>query len=568
MIFLEDRQQVRESSLKEGLAAVAKDLFAYLGKTFPVCCLSDEFHYFPQIVPPRGDWPGWDDFTPDSISETVARLSAAERALGLISQETRDAEISADAETLRRTARALREQLEEVRFHETQPTFYLTIMCTGLASALGDTDAEAWRIRTKAIPYFLKQAQEVLIDMPALFRDLGVEMVADVMAWLGSLERERKNELAPVLSALGRFADFLKSARTREDFLLPPEVVERIVREHLGCGVGLDDVRDTLMEEIGDMRRIVEEMDETLFPTGRREALRRAPIPEVAAAGRRETLWKPSIPEVAGAGGGKVNGEMPLPAGPADDLTSVYRKEAAYLLGHCLARGIVPADLHEKSPLEVSPLPPYLRAIRAASAYSFTPANPPKGTFYIVPPEGPWNDNREELAEYRMLTAHETYPGHHLLDTWRWHFVSPLRRPLENPLFYEGWACFAEELMRETGYFFGPADAFLLAKRRYRRAVRGLVDLDLQTGKLTIGAAAQRLVEAGFPAEAAASVVPKYALRPGYQVCYTFGVRRFVDLYRRYGKGDPQGFIREALSGGEIGFDLLEEKLRGRCGQC
>ena len=528
---MEDHQSDRESRSKGKLNAVAKEVFDYLGKTFPVCCLSDEFPYFPQIVPPQGGWTGWDNFTPDKIVEVNALLTSAERAIGLISQKTQDAEILADAETLKRMMRTLREQLVEVRFHETQPTFHLTVMCTALAVSLGDSNRRAWGILAKTVPSFLKQAQEVLINMPQLFRDLGLEMIRDITAWLRSLETER-NELAPVFSAIERFADFLRSARTRDDFLLPPEIVERIVKEHIGCGVGLDGVRNTLMEEIDEMGRIMEEKGETLFPgAGRRVAIRLIPVPEVSAGG----------------------------------LPEMYRKEAHNLLRHCIARGIVPEDLPRISPLRVSPLPPYLKTIRAASAYSFTPENPSqKGTFYIVPPEGPWSDNREELAEYRMLTAHETYPGHHLLDAWRWHYVSPLRRLVETPLFYEGWACFAEELMRETGYFSGTADIFLLAKRRYRRAVRGLVDLDLQTVKLDRRSAARRLVEAGFPADAAASVVPKYALRPGYQVCYTFGLRRFLDLYRRYGTGDAKGFVEGVLSGGEIGFDLLEKSLSRR----
>ncbi|MBU4121771.1 MAG: DUF885 domain-containing protein [Proteobacteria bacterium] len=523
---MEDHQSDRRPRSKDKLNAVAKEVFDYLGKTFPVCCWSDEFHYFPQIIPPQGVWTGWDNFRPENIAEVTARLSSAEHDIGLISQETEDFDIVVDAETLKRMVRTLREQLVEVRFHETQPTFHLTVMCTALAASLGDSDRRAWSIRAQTLPSFLKQAQEVLIDMPRLFRDLGLEMICDIAAWLRSLEMEQ-NELAPVFSAIERFADFLRSARTRSDYLLPPEIVERIVKEHLGCGVGLDDVRNTLMEEIDEMGRIMEEAGEALFPgTGWREAIRKIPLPAFSAGGQLE----------------------------------MYRKEADNLLRHCIARGIVPEDLPGTSPLRISILPPYLKAIRAASAYSFTPANPSqKGTFYIVPPEGPWSDNREELAEYRMLTAHETYPGHHLLDTWRWHFISPSRRRVESPLFYEGWACFSEELMRMTGYFSIPADLLLLAKRRYRRAVRGLVDLDLQTGTLERRSAAKLLVEAGFPADAAASVVPKYALRPGYQVCYTFGLRRFADLYFRYGTNDTKRFVQEVLSGGEIGFDLLEK---------
>ena len=526
-----DRPDTGEARANDELASLAGGVFDCLGNAFPVCCLSDEFHYFPQIVPPQGGWTGWDDFTPDKISEVTTRLSLAERAAGEISRKTGDARIHADAETIGRMARTLREQLSEVRFHETQPTFHMTVLCTGLAASLKDLDPQAWGVRAETVPSFLKQAEAALVAMPRLFRDLGLEMIRDTEAWLQTLAREQ-DELAPVFAALGRFGDFLRNARTREDFLLPPEIVERIVKEHLGCGLGLDELRDAIKEEIAETGSLMNEAAETLLPgAGAREAIRRLPVPEVSA----------------------------------DGLTALYRKEADNLLGHCIARGIVPEGLPVTNPLKVSPLPPYLRAIRAASAYSFTPANPSqKGTFYIVPPEGPWNDNWEELADWRMLTAHETYPGHHLLDAWRWHFVSPLRRPVENPLFYEGWACFAEELMRETGYFSGPADALLLAKRRYRRAVRGLVDLDLQTGKLDQRAAARLLVEAGFPAEAAASVVPKYALRPGYQVCYTFGLRRFLDLHRRYGKEDAKGFVEVVLSGGEIGFDLLEKSLHRR----
>jgi len=524
-----NHQDTGEHRLNESLTSIAEGVFECLGKTFPVCCWSDEFHYFPQIIPPQGLWTGWDNFTPEKIREATAQLASAERAIGLIAKETDDFDILIDAQILTRMVRTLREQLVEVRFHETQPTFHLTIMCTALAASLGDSDRRAWSTRAEALPSFLQQAREVLIDMPRLFRDLGLEMIRDILVWLRSLEMER-NELASVCSAIERFADFLKSARTRSDYLLSPEIVERIVKEHLGCGVGLDEVRNTLMAEIDEMVMIMKEAGEALSPgTGWREAIRKTPLPALSAGGPLE----------------------------------MYRKEADNLLGHCIDRGIVPEDLPGISPLRISMLPPYLKAIRAASAYSFTPANPSqKGTFFIVPPDGPWSDNREELAEYRMLTAHETYPGHHLLDTYRWHFVPASRRQIENPLFYEGWACFSEELMRMTGYFSGPADLLLLAKRRYRRAVRGLVDLDVQTGMLDRRSAAQRLVEAGSPADAAASVVPKYALRPGVQVCYTFGLRRFTDLYCRYGTNDTKRFTREVLSCGEIGFDLLEKYLR------
>ncbi|MGB6411349.1 MAG: DUF885 family protein [Candidatus Deferrimicrobiaceae bacterium] len=519
--------------MEDILQPIAENLFDYLGKTFPVCCGSDEFYYFPQIIPAQGGWAGWDNFTPEKIGEVTRRLSSVEEEIGLFSGKTEDRDLLADAETLKRMVRTLREQFGDVRFHETQPTFHLTVMCVGLAASLGDSDHRAWSLRANTLPSFLTQARETLTDMPRLFRDLGLGMTRDIKAWLKSLEKE-KIDIAPVYSAVLRFEDFLRSARTKSRYLLPPEIVERIVKEHMGCGVASSEVRDAILEEISEMGGILETGCADLFPGDSwKEAIRKIPLPDI----------------------------------PEGGTLALYREEADNLLRHCIRARFVPEDLPAISPLRIETLPPYLEAIRAASAYSFTPENPTRGgTFFVVPREGPWDDNREDLADYRMLTAHEAYPGHHLLDSWRWHFVSPTRRPVEMPLFYEGWACFAEELMRVTGYFSGPVDLLLLAKRRYRRAVRGLVDLDLQTGTIDERQAACLLADSGIPTDAASSVVAKYALRPGYQVCYTFGLRRFLDLYSRYGTDDVKRFVEAVLSCGEIGFEHVENQLQTRFG--
>lgn len=530
---MEDSGSNRRTPETEILRSIAEGLYSFLGKTFPVCCGSDEFFYFPQIAAVGEARTGWDDFRPGTIDEVTKRLCAVESEMAPLSRQTKDPEIRTDAEALRRMAKTLREQLVFVRFHETQPTFHLTILSTALASALQDPDPQVWTTRVEAAPQFLSQAAAALTGMPQRFRDQGMEMAGDIAAWLRSLELRQK-DLAPVAFALDRFEQFLRGAPTKERYLLPPEIVEMIVRDHIGCRAGTADVRDAVGEEIRETAAIMDAAgDELASGRARDEVVRRIPLPEVPAGG-------------------------PL---------AMYAREADNLRLHCEKLGIVPEDLPARSPLRVTALPPYLKAIRAASAYSFTPADPSGGgTFFVAPHVGPWTDIREELPEYRMLAAHETFPGHHLLDSWRWHFAPPIRRPVELPLFYEGWACFAEELLYLTGYFAGPAERFLLSRRRHRRAVRGLIDLDLQTGRIGEDAAASRLVEGGFPREAAASAVGKYALRPGYQVCYTFGLKAFLDLHARYGTGEEKRFVRAVLSGGEIGFDRLEKALRAGIG--
>ena len=57
-------------------------------------------------------------------------------------------------------------------------------------------------------------------------------------------------------------------------------------------------------------------------------------------------------------------------------------------------------------------------------------------------------------------------------------------------------------------------------------------------------------------------MVPKYALRPGYQVCYTVGLRSLLQLKNRYAPTDGEGFARRVLAQGEIGFVALEAVLR------
>ena len=156
-----------------------------------------------------------------------------------------------------------------------------------------------------------------------------------------------------------------------------------------------------------------------------------------------------------------------------------------------------------------------------------------------------------------MLSAHETFPGHHLLDTHRWNLKKTLRQPLEFPLFYEGWACFAEELLFHTGYFSLPEDRMILAQRHLWRAFRAKIELIIHTGRMSLDDAAGYLVRLGWNENQALNTVRKYTLKPGYQLCYTFGLRNFRRLFNQYGTENPRRFVSEIMTQGEIGFDDL-----------
>ena len=514
--------------------AVGHRMFEALARTFPVACATDEFFYFPQVRLPEPQWSTWDCFSSETVTEFVRRLSTWEDELDRLASCQSDLEGQIDIALLQKLARTLREQLSEVRTWEFQPTFYLTLACIGLAEAMESEDPEAKHERARSLPTFLEQASHNLNCVPALFRDIGLEMVSDTRNYLVFLGKTLP-ELQPALIALDRFEDALRDVSTRQDFRLPRELLERILRFHIHCDMDIPEINHTLDQEIDEMRQILEQEARSL-------------VSDRFGVQRPHPRWSEALKSI------------PMPAVGKDGLIGLYQREVNRLVKHCLDEGLVLPSLVSSCPVRLAPMPSYLSAIRTASSYSISPKHPPSGgTFYILNSDVPDEAQKEYLREYRMLTAHETYPGHHLLDASRWSLARDCRRAIEQPIFYEGWACFAEELMRLTGHFSDPGDRLLLAKRRLWRAIRGKVDIGLQTGTMNISTAARYLKETGISLEQAMSSARKYTLNPGYQLCYTLGLRRFLDLFDRYGGDNLPNFVRMVLDQGEIHFTDLEK---------
>ncbi|MFQ5996804.1 MAG: DUF885 family protein [Dehalococcoidales bacterium] len=516
---------------------VGDRVFEYLARTFPVSCESDEFFYFPQVRLTEPQWGTWDCFSSESVTEIVRRLSAWEDELDMLALNQSDLEVQIDIALLQKLARTLREQLSEVRIWESQPTFYLTLVCIGLVEAMESEDPAAKHERARNLPAFLEQASRNLKDVPVLFRDIGLEMVSDTRNYLIFLENTLP-ELKHTLAALDRFDDALKKVATREDFLLPRDLLERVIRFHINCNLDIQGVNHVLDQEINDMRQILDKEARNLV-----SEQFNMPCPH--------PLWSEALQSI------------PIPTVRKERLIGLFREEVNKLAKHCLKQGLVSQSLVSSCPVHVASMPSFLFAIRIGASYSIAPKHPPSGgKFYVRTKYIADKAQRGYLREYKMTCAHETYPGHHLLDTSRWNLSRTLRRAVEQPIFYEGWACFAEELMKLTGYFSDPSDRLLLAKRRFQHAIRSKVDIGLQTGAMSIPTAAEHLKETGISTERAMFSARKYTLNPGYQLCYTLGLRRFLDLFHRYGGDNLPKFVHMVLNQGEIHFADLEKILQ------
>jgi len=515
---------VEPSANTVGTDRLWKSILDELMRWFPVCLSSDEFHYFPQARTTPLDGCVWDDFSSESIWALTPKLSRWESDLSEQAQAVDDAQERLDAVMIKRIVRTLREQFEEVRFHETQPTFHLTIAAIGLVEAM-DAGPESWRIRVAELPEFLDRARENLRHIPELFRELGLDMIGKLSDWLGSINGLGA-DLSPVFEAFNRLEHHLRGISVTDEFRSGSDVYARIASDHIGCAMDLEEISELLDGEIQETQHLLEETASHLE----------------SGVSWQETLSR-----------------LPVPAS-RDGVAGLYRSIIDALGRHCLEQGLVRRGMLDHCPVHVAPVPDYLSPVRSAAAYSMPPGHPPGGgTFFITDVDG----SASAPKDWRLLAAHETFPGHHLMDTHRWSLPRVLRRHIEFPLYYEGWASFSEEVLFDTGLFGGAVDRLLIAKRRFWRAMRGRIDFDIQTGRKTLEEAAAFMTAAGLAPEKALAMVRRYPLKPGYQLSYTIGRIRFRRLYDRFiaAGGSPAQFAGHVLTEGEVGQDNLERLL-------
>ncbi len=496
------------------------NMLAILAAQFPICTANDEFHFFPQIPPGPRYWSRWDDFSPESIADICAGLLTWQQRIIKWQASVQTPQLPTDLQLMRRVMQTLYEQLVHAGPHRCQPTFYLTIMGIGLAESI-EAGPRCFAQRLKGATAFLEQAASNLVQVPRIFARLGIEMAARLQSWMKSLS-DRGHQVSPAVSALQAFGSQLERCQADAAFLPSIDRYARIVSAHYGCRADMGAIESELDDEIDETAGLLRQSAERI--------------------GRGKS-WQTAVADLK-----PPDANIP----PRQHFRNVVER----LEKHCIEHGLVPPELPQRCPVTVLPIPHYILPVRSSAAFSAAPGHPARGgTFFIAEDAG----GGKVPADYRLLAAHETYPGHHLLDTSRWSHERPLRRSIEFPLFYEGWASFSEELLFETGFFGGPVDELLMAKRRFWRAARGRVDYNIHCRRQSLQQAADFLSGHGMARPRARAMVERYTLKPGYQLAYTIGRRRFRRLFDSFSGADKAaGFTRLVLTQGEIEFDQLE----------
>ncbi len=172
--------------------------------------------------------------------------------------------------------------------------------------------------------------------------------------------------------------------------------------------------------------------------------------------------------------------ERPTPTGPS--------RAQAFLA----ETGLVSLPEGEKCLVEPSPV--FQRPLIGVASYNGPPAFSESRTGHFFVPFAPDGTSEEERQErltsnsnggIPTTAVHEAYPGHH------WHFLTRrinaprVRRVYGTPYFSEGWALYAERVMRERGFFTEPIHELYHLEATIFRAARIVVDTSLHMGEMS-----------------------------------------------------------------------------------
>lgn len=189
--------------------------------------------------------------------------------------------------------------------------------------------------------------------------------------------------------------------------------------------------------------------------------------------------------------------------------------------------------LPEGETCAVVPSPVFQRPVLGVASYVAPPAfsDRLKGHFFVpFAPDGASEDevqarlSNNSYGSIPTTSVHEAYPGHH------WHLVmrkanpSDVRRVYSTPYFSEGWALYAERVMRERGFFESPMHELHHLNATLFRAARIIVDTSLHLGEMTFEQGVAFMMDkAGLPEPVARAEVGRYCWWPTQASSYLTG---------------------------------------------
>lgn len=535
--------------MRESLSEIATNYFDTLAKQFPVMCASDEFHFLPRSQAAAHYFDRIDDLSENSIANCISNLKDFAEKFEHFESCRLDSEEHIDLQLLKANVAGILIEFEETRTWQHNPLLYLKIAFIGLDHALNKPAREEEEVLDRAlarlysIPQLLERAAANIDRIPRSYFSAALSMIANCRDYLVQLSKDYaptnsnswKNGLEKVHTALGSFEAFVTGRNPVSESDLPTADVETILTKQYASRRSVPEAFQIAVEEWAATIEQLKQLQSEIDPG---------------------KSWLELYHEHRPANVERFN------------TLTLYQQEIENLQQFFRLNGF--AVIEAQGFPEVRETPLYLRAVRSSASFSadFSRDVREKDYFYITTSRTARKTNETDRLlherlhrEYKFLTAHETFPGHYLLDSVRRNLPNPVRSQIESALFYEGWAYYVESLLTEYGYAKDPVEKLVDCKRTLWRAARCQIDLGLSMGTLTMDDAVELLRTAGFSAEEAVGQIYRFRLNPGYQLCYSLGRYELRELRRKYQtKLGRDRFHEELLLGGQAPFHLIGER--------
>ena len=539
---------------KDNYEKLAVNYFDYLSERFPVMCASDEFDFLPRAENASKHYDKLDKLEAVAIEETIDTLKEFQKGFSRATDEVGELDNLIDLNLLRANAAGILIELDTKRSWQYNPLLYLKIAFIGLDHALIKPAMDSKEVperalaRLSAIPEILKQAMDNIRSVPETYYQTSLLMAADCKEYLVEIGNDLSKIflkqhgrmftrcLEAAVTSLEALVRVLKSKSPEPDRRFAVSTLEASLKSHFLSKRTPDEIFAIAREEWNELLGQLEKLQSQIEPT-------------------------------------KTWGELYHAYSPSQiketEILTLYGKEIDNLRTFFGRNGFNEKFL--SAPVKIDYTPTYLKSVRSSASFAAAfSRDPQEESYFYISSHFPRHNSKETDShlqkrlnrEYKMLTAHETIPGHHFLDSIRRSLKNPIRRQIESPLFYEGWASFAESLLIEYGYLEDPLEFLVSFKRNLWRAARCQIDVGLTLGKLTENDAVDLLTTCGFASEEALRQLDRYHLNPGYQLCYCYGSYEFKQLKKKYShRLEGKNFHSFLLEGGEIPFHLIKKRL-------
>jgi len=505
--------------------------FSYMARNYPVMCLSDEFYFFPRASKSIKYPNSLDSLDPDKIKENTSHVKRFRRELLKLSKKDISLNDEIDHTLLLESMDTFIREFDHLAIWRIDPTIYFKIFLLGIdytrtrLSSLLVHPKESLRSRLGQVPRLMKEAESNLKDIPIAYLETALDLCDVSIRYIKSLNNKVERKYAVI--AIEEFKRFLKRKSGHRSFVKSKDLLVNTLKESFSYKRSLREIYEIAECEYHET---IEELKETATLVNPRKN------------------WQ------------TILSEYKVPVKNRSELLSLYRdkieKIKEFLIGHDII------EIPKTQKIITRRTPYFLSPVRASASYASPATNNLKEPAFFYVTEGTRFLNSIH-SEYLFVTAHETFPGHHLLDAVRRNFKNPVRRQIESALFYEGWASYAESLIDELGFIRTAKERLPGLRRKAWRAGRAMLDVGLRTGKLTPVKASLLLTRLGYEKNQVSLMLRHYVLTPGYQLCYTMGKFEIDELKRKYCASlGLKRFHKTVLSSGEIPFHLLERKLK------